>query len=68
MAQCRRCFSAVDAAALACPNCHALIHEEELERLKAQAVQWEAEGLYSQDWTGDAYRLGVNFFIYALTH
>ena len=48
MAQCRRCFSAVDAAALACPNCHALIHEEELERLKAQAVQWEAEGLYSQ--------------------
>ena len=34
----------------------------------AEYWEWSAEGLYSQDWTGDAYRLGVNFFIYALTH
>ena len=34
----------------------------------AEYWEWSAEGLYSLDWTGDAYRLGVNFFIYALTH
>jgi hypothetical protein len=34
----------------------------------AEYWEWSAEGLYSADWTGDAYRLGVNFFIYALTH
>ena len=34
----------------------------------AEYWEWSAEGLYSTDWTGDAYRLGVNFFMYALTH
>jgi hypothetical protein len=34
----------------------------------AEYWEWSAEGLYATDWTGDAYRLGVNFFIYALTH
>ena len=34
----------------------------------AEYWEWSAEGLYSQDRTGDAYRLGVNYYIYALTH
>lgn len=34
----------------------------------AEYWEWSAEGLYSQDRTGDAYRLGVNYFVYGLTH
>jgi hypothetical protein len=34
----------------------------------AEYWEWSAEGLYSPDKTGDAYRLGVNYFLYALTH
>jgi hypothetical protein len=34
----------------------------------AEYWEWSAEGLYSQDRTGDAYRLGVNYYIYAMTH
>jgi hypothetical protein len=34
----------------------------------AEYWEWSAEGLYSDDATGNAYRLGVNYFIYALTH
>ena len=34
----------------------------------AEYWEWSAEGLYDSGQTGDAYRLGVNFFVYALTH
>ena len=34
----------------------------------AEYWEWSAEGLYSQDRTGDAYRLGVNYYVYAMTH
>jgi hypothetical protein len=34
----------------------------------AEYWEWSAEGLYGTGPTADAYRLGVNFFIYALTH
>lgn len=34
----------------------------------AEYWEWSAEGLYNPDPTNDAYRLGVNYFIYALTH
>ena len=34
----------------------------------AEYWEWSAEGLYAPDKTGDAYRLGVNYFLYALTH
>jgi len=30
--------------------------------------EWSAEGLYGSDPTNDAYRLGVNYIVYALTH
>jgi hypothetical protein len=30
--------------------------------------EWSAEGLYGADPTNDAYRLGVNYIVYALTH
>ena len=30
--------------------------------------EWSAEGLYGSDPTNDAYRLGVNYIIYAMTH
>jgi hypothetical protein len=30
--------------------------------------EWSAEGLYGTDPTNDAYRLGVNYIVYALTH
>lgn len=34
----------------------------------AEYWEWSAEGLYNPDPTNDAYRLGVNYYIYALTH
>jgi hypothetical protein len=34
----------------------------------AEYWEWSAEGLYSEDATGDAYRLGINYFVYAMTH
>ena len=34
----------------------------------AEYWEWSAEGLYSEDPTNNAYRLGVNYIIYALTH
>lgn len=34
----------------------------------AEYWEWSAEGLYNPDPTNNAYRLGVNYFIYALTH
>jgi len=34
----------------------------------AEYWEWSAEGLYNPDPTSNAYRLGVNYFIYALTH
>ena len=30
--------------------------------------EWSAEGLYGDDPTNDAYRLGVNYIVYAMTH
>jgi hypothetical protein len=30
--------------------------------------EWSAEGLYGSDPTNDAYRLGVNYILYAMTH
>ena len=30
--------------------------------------EWSAEGLYGTDATADAYRLGVNYLVYAVTH
>jgi len=30
--------------------------------------EWSAEGLYSEDPTNNAYRLGVNYIVYAMTH
>lgn len=34
----------------------------------AEYWEWSAEGLYNPDPTSNAYRLGVNYFVYALTH
>jgi hypothetical protein len=34
----------------------------------AEYWEWSAEGLYAEDHTGDAYRLGINYFMYAMTH
>ncbi|HLG57755.1 MAG TPA: DUF4159 domain-containing protein [Vicinamibacterales bacterium] len=34
----------------------------------AEYWEWSAEGLYNPDPTNDAYRLGVNYFVYAMTH
>jgi hypothetical protein len=30
--------------------------------------EWSAEGLYGEEPTNDAYRLGVNYIVYAMTH
>jgi hypothetical protein len=30
--------------------------------------EWSAEGLYGTDPTNDAYRLGVNYVVYVMTH
>ncbi len=34
----------------------------------AEYWEWSAEGLYNPDPTSDAYRLGVNYYVYGLTH
>ncbi len=34
----------------------------------AEYWEWSAEGLYNSDPTSNAYRLGVNYYVYALTH
>ena len=34
----------------------------------AEYWEWSAEGLYNPDPTNNAYRLGVNYYIYAMTH
>ncbi len=34
----------------------------------AEYWEWSAEGLYAEDHTGDAYRMGIDYFIYAMTH
>jgi hypothetical protein len=34
----------------------------------AEYWEWSAEGLYSEDPTNNAYRLGVNYIIYGMTH
>lgn len=34
----------------------------------AEYWEWSAEGLYNSDPTNDAYRLGVNYIVYGMTH
>jgi hypothetical protein len=34
----------------------------------AEYWEWSAEGLYSEDPTNNAYRLGVNYIVYGMTH
>ena len=34
----------------------------------AEYWEWSAEGLYNPDPTNDAYRLGVNYIVYGMTH
>ena len=34
----------------------------------AEYWEWSAEGLYNPDPTSDAYRLGVNYYVYGMTH
>lgn len=34
----------------------------------AEYWEWSAEGLYDPDPTSNAYRLGVNYYVYAMTH
>jgi len=46
MDPCRRCAQTLDAEAVACPRCHALVYEAELDRLKQQALSLEANGQF----------------------
>lgn len=41
---CKRCSRELHAGALDCPQCHALVHEEQLERVAARARAMEANG------------------------
>jgi Zn-dependent protease len=41
---CKRCSRELPAGALDCPQCHALVHEEQLERTAARARAFEANG------------------------
>lgn len=41
--RCRDCTQELPAGALACPQCHALVHAEELERLAAAAKELESQ-------------------------
>jgi Zn-dependent protease len=45
---CKRCARELAAGALACDECHALVHSEELERLAADAKALEAGGQLRQ--------------------
>jgi len=44
MRTCKACSAELDPGALACPQCHALVHAEILEQLAAQAKTLEAQG------------------------
>jgi hypothetical protein len=46
MDPCRRCAQTLDAEAVACPRCHALVYEAELDRLKQEALSLEANGQF----------------------
>lgn len=41
---CKRCAAGLPPGALACPNCHSLIHAEALDKLAAKARVLEAQG------------------------
>ena len=41
---CKRCSRELPPGALDCPGCHALVHEEQLERITARARAYEANG------------------------
>ena len=41
---CRRCSRELPPGALDCPQCHALVHEEQMERIAARARAYEANG------------------------
>jgi len=47
-AKCLGCGEAYDASLLACPNCHALLHSAELDRLAQQAREFEMHSKYAQ--------------------
>jgi Zn-dependent protease len=42
--KCKRCSQELPATALDCPQCHALVHEDELDRTSARARAYEANG------------------------
>ena len=44
VSNCRRCSSQLPPGALDCPQCHALVHEQQLERIAARARAFEANG------------------------
>jgi len=46
MDPCRRCAQTLDAEAVACPRCHALVYEADLARLKEEALGLEADGRF----------------------
>lgn len=41
---CQRCSREIPPGALECPQCHALVHQEQLDRLAARARAYEANG------------------------
>jgi len=47
MLSCRACGAPLDAGALVCPNCQALTHEEELTRLRSEALAHERAGQFA---------------------
>lgn len=45
VSNCKRCAQELPPGALDCPQCHALVHEEQLERVAARARAFEANGV-----------------------
>lgn len=41
---CQRCSRGLEPGALECPQCHALVHQDQLERVAARARAYEANG------------------------
>jgi Zn-dependent protease len=47
MGSCRACGAALDDEALSCPSCHTLTHEDELTRLRTEALALERNGQFA---------------------
>jgi len=45
---CQRCAAELTPGALVCPQCHALVHSQELERMAAEAKALEGKGQFRQ--------------------